>query len=66
VAGDATGIIRAAAITAMLGLPMRIDLLVKYAGGFGFGWFIFQSLFMKEMMGGTYLDNLRNTFLPEL
>src|SRR5205823_1637016 len=28
--------------------------------------FIFQSLFMKSMMGGSYLDNVRKTFLPEL
>jgi FtsP/CotA-like multicopper oxidase with cupredoxin domain len=65
VAGDATGIILAAAITAMLGLPMRIDLVVEYATGFAFGLLIFQSLFMKEMMGGSYLDNVRRTFLPE-
>src|ERR1700704_5876523 len=65
VAGDATGIILAAAITATLGLPMRIDLIVEYLTGFGFGLFIFQSLFMKEIMGGSYWDNVRNTFLPE-
>ena len=65
VAGDATGIILAAAITATLGLPMRVDLMVEYAAGFAFGLFIFQSLFMKEMMGGSYLENVRKTFLPE-
>jgi hypothetical protein len=66
VAGDATGIILAAAITATLGLPMWIDLIVEYVTGFAFGLFIFQSLFMKSMMGGTYWQNVRNTFLPEL
>ncbi|MBA3319746.1 MAG: multicopper oxidase domain-containing protein [Gemmatimonadales bacterium] len=66
VAGDATGIILAAAITAMLGLPMWIDLIVEYLTGFAFGLFIFQSLFMKSMMGGTYWENVRKTFLPEL
>jgi manganese oxidase len=65
VAGDATGIILAAAMTAILGLPMWIDLIVEYATGFAFGLFIFQSLFMKSMMGGTYWDNIRKTFLPE-
>jgi len=65
VAGDATGIILAAAITATLGLPMRVDLVVEYTAGFAFGLFIFQSLFMKEMMGGSYLENVRKTFLPE-
>jgi len=66
VAGDATGIILAAAITAALGLPMRIDLIVEYLAGFACGLFIFQSLFMKAMMGGSYRDNVRKTFLPEL
>ena len=65
VAGDATGIILAAVVTAALGLPMRIDLIVEYVAGFAFGLFIFQSLFMKEMMGGTYWENVRKTFLPE-
>jgi FtsP/CotA-like multicopper oxidase with cupredoxin domain len=66
VAGDATGIILAAAVTAALGLPMWLDLIVEYLTGFAFGLFIFQSLFMKSMMGGTYLDNVRKTFVPEL
>jgi uncharacterized membrane protein len=66
VAGDATGIILAAAVTATLGLPMWIDLIVEYAAGFAFGLFIFQSLFMKDMMGGSYWENVRKTFLPEL
>lgn len=65
VAGDATGIILAAAITAAIGLPMWVDLIVEYASGFAFGLFIFQSLFMKNMMGGTYWQNVRRTFLPE-
>src|ERR1700716_4280526 len=65
VAGDATGIILAAVITASLGLPMWLDLIVEYATGFGFGLFIFQSLFMKNMMGRTYWENVRRTFLPE-
>jgi hypothetical protein len=65
VAGDATGIILAAAITAVLGLPMWIDLIVEYLTGFSFGLFIFQSLFMQSMMGGTYWQNVRKSFLPE-
>jgi len=56
----------AAAITAALGLPMWIDLIVEYLAGFGFGLFIFQSLFMKNMMGGSYWENVRKSFLPEL
>ncbi|WP_192360593.1 DUF4396 domain-containing protein [Mesorhizobium mediterraneum] len=65
VAGDATGIILAAAITAALGLPMWIDLIVEYVAGFAFGLFIFQSLFMKSMMGGTYWENVRKSLMPE-
>lgn len=65
VAGDATGIILAAVITAVLGLPMWVDLIVEYAAGFAFGLFIFQALFMKNMMGGTYWENVRKSFLPE-
>src|SRR3979411_1901862 len=65
VAGDATGIILAAVFTALLGLPMGLDLIVEYLAGFAFGLFIFQSLFMKSMMGGTYWENVRRSFLPE-
>lgn len=65
VAGDATGIIIAASVTAALGLPMWIDLIVEYLAGFSFGLFIFQSLFMKDMMGGSYLKAVRHSLLPE-
>src|SRR5882672_4266355 len=65
VAGDATGIVLAAAVTALLGLPMWIDLIVEYMAGFTLGLFIFQSLFMKSMMGGTYWQNVRKSFMPE-
>jgi FtsP/CotA-like multicopper oxidase with cupredoxin domain len=66
VAGDATGIVLAAAITALIGLPMWLDLIVEYLAGFAFGLFIFQSLFMKSVMGGTYVENVKKTFTPEL
>ena len=65
-AGDATGIIVAAAITASLGLPMWVDYIVEYVAGFSFGLFIFQALFMRGMMGGSYLENVRRSFAPEL
>ena len=65
VAGDATGIIVAATITALLGLPMWIDLIVEYVAGFAFGLLIFQSLFMKDMMGGSYLKAVRHSLYPE-
>ena len=65
VAGDATGIILAAAVTGIVGLPMWIDLIAEYVAGFTFGLLIFQSLFMKSMMGGTYVQNVRKVFVPE-
>ena len=66
VAGDATGIILAAAVTALLGFPMWVDVIIEYVAGFLFGLLIFQSLFMREMMGGTYAQNVRRSFIPEL
>jgi FtsP/CotA-like multicopper oxidase with cupredoxin domain len=66
VAGDATGIILAAAVTALLGFPMAVDVVVEYVFGFLMGLFIFQSLFMRRIMGGSYWENVRRTFLPEL
>ena len=64
-AGDATGIIVAATVTALLGLPMWLDFIVEYVAGFAFGLLIFQSLFMKDMMGGSYVKALRHSLLPE-
>lgn len=65
VAGDATGIIVAAAITSAFGLPMWIDLIIEYIGGFAFGLLIFQALFMKDMMGGSYIQAVRQTIFSE-
>jgi hypothetical protein len=65
VAGDATGIIVAAAVTATLGYAMSIDLIVEYVAGFAVGLLIFQSLFMKDMLGTSYLGAIRATFVPE-
>lgn len=64
-AGDATGIIVAAVITSLLHLPMGLDAIVEYAAGFAFGLFIFQALFMKDMLGGSYWQAVRATWLPE-
>lgn len=65
VAGDATGIILAATVTALLGLPMWVDIVVEYVFGFAFGLFIFQALFMKSMFGGSYRRALGRSFMPE-
>lgn len=64
-AGDATGIIVAATVTGAFGLPMWLDLIIEYVAGFGFGLFIFQSLFMRDMMGGSYRSAVRTSLLPE-
>ncbi|MGE5174401.1 MAG: DUF4396 domain-containing protein [Betaproteobacteria bacterium] len=64
-AGDATGIILAAVITSWFELPRALDIVIEYAAGFAFGLFIFQALFMKGMMGGSYLRAVQRTILPE-
>lgn len=64
-AGDATGVIVVAFITAVLNLPMGVDSLLEYLAGFAFGLFIFQALFMKDMFGGSYREALKNTWYPE-
>ena len=64
-AGDATGILFAATVTALLGFPMWVDLIVEYVLGFAFGLFVFQALFMKDMMGGSYRSALSHSLLPE-
>lgn len=64
-AGDATGIIVAAALTAAIGYPMWADMIAEYVAGYVFGLFIFQALFMRSMMGGSYLQNLRASIVPE-
>lgn len=65
VAGDATGIIVAAAALYYFSYPNGIDLVVEYLTAFAFGLFIFQALFMKDMMGGDYLKAVRKTFYAE-
>jgi hypothetical protein len=65
VAGDGIGILIAAAIFSTIGAPEWLNLLAEYILGFAFGWTIFQSLFMRDMAGGSYRRSLRMTFLPE-
>lgn len=64
-AGDATGIIVAAAITMAMGLVMWHDLFAEYALGFGFGLFVFQALFTRKMLGGSYSKALARSLYPE-
>jgi len=65
VAGDATGIIAAAVVTTAAGLPMWGDTIVEYVFGFAFGLLIFQALFMRDMLGGSYRRAVRSTVVAE-
>ena len=64
-AGDATGVIAAATVTVALGYPMWFDVTAEYAFGFAFGLLIFQALFMREMLGGSYITAVKRSLFPE-
>ena len=66
VAGDGVGILVGAVIVTFLHLTSLVDIALEYMLGFGFGWTIFQALFMRGMSGGSYSRALSNTFIPEL
>jgi hypothetical protein len=65
VAGDGIGILVGAVIGAAIAMPVLADLGVEYVLGFGFGWTIFQSLFMRDMFG-SYAASLKGTLRSEL
>lgn len=65
VAGDGVGILAGAAIGSVLALSGPADIALEYVLGFGFGWTIFQALFMRDMVGGSYSKSLQKTFLAE-
>jgi hypothetical protein len=65
VAGDGVGILAGAAIASHFALPHIADIALEYVLGFGFGWAIFQALFMRDMAGGSYPLALRMTFIAE-
>jgi len=66
VAGDGVGILVGAVIASHFGFSRPLDITLEYVLGFAFGWSIFQSLFMRDMAGGSYARALSGTFLPEL
>ncbi|HFA60263.1 MAG TPA: DUF4396 domain-containing protein [Rhodospirillales bacterium] len=66
VAGDGVGILVGAALGGLLALSPGLDIALEYLLGFGFGWSIFQALFMRDSLGGSYPRALAATFLPEL
>jgi Domain of unknown function (DUF4396) len=65
-AGDGIGIIVGAAVGAGLALAFWRDFSLEYLLGFGFGWAFFQAFAMRDMAGGSYVESLKMTFLPEL
>lgn len=65
VAGDGIGILAGAALGSVLALPHLANIAVEYALGFGFGWTIFQALFMRDTAGGSYKQALKGTFVAE-
>jgi hypothetical protein len=66
VAGDGLGILLGAVISSQFHLAKVAEISLEYALGFGFGWSIFQALFMRGMAGGSYRRSLTVTFFPEL
>ncbi len=66
VAGDGVGILVGAVLSSLLGLTGLAEVALEYLLGFGFGWTIFQALFMRDAAGGSYPVALRRTFFPEL
>jgi hypothetical protein len=65
VAGDGVGILAGAVLSSAFGLRGPAEVIVEYILGFGFGWTIFQALFMRDMAGGSYLRALSGTFMSE-
>jgi Domain of unknown function (DUF4396) len=66
VAGDGVGILAGAIIASLFHFREATDIALEYALGFGFGWSIFQALFMRGMAGGSYRRALFSAFIPEL
>ncbi len=66
VAGDGVGILVGAVLSSLAGLTGLAEVALEYVLGFGFGWTIFQALFMRDAAGGSYSVALKRTFIPEL
>ena len=66
VAGDGVGIIVGAILASLFGLKGLAEVVLEYILGFAFGWTIFQALFMRDMVGGSYPRALKGTFISEL
>jgi hypothetical protein len=64
-AGDATGIMIAAAVVPFFGLANGWDATIEYLSGFAMGLFVFQALMMRNMYDGDYWKAVRKTFFAE-
>lgn len=64
VAGDGLGLSRAR-FAARVSMPPLAGIALEYLLGFGFGWTIFQALFMKRI-SDPYRQALASTFFSEL
>lgn len=64
-AGDVTGILLMSLILSAYHIPRTFELFFEYLAGFFFGLVIFQALFMKKMHGGSYLEAIKKSFIPE-
>ena len=65
-AGDGVGILAGAVLASAFHAAGAAEILLEYLLGFGFGWMVFQALFMRDMEGGSYRRSLASTFIPEL
>ena len=66
VAGDGIGILVGAVLARILGVTGLPEVALEYTLGFAFGWTVFQALFMRDMVGGSYIRSLTSTLIPEL
>ena len=59
------GILAGSVLAFSWGLSGPADIALEYVLGFGFGWTVFQALFLRSMVGGSYVVSLKKTFLAE-
>jgi hypothetical protein len=64
-AGDATGILLAAAIVPAFGFANGVDLVIEYITAYLVGLFLFQAMMMVGMYQGDYLLAVRKTIFAE-
>jgi hypothetical protein len=64
VAGDGVGILAGAVIASFLTLARPLEIALEYGLGFGFGWTIFQALFMRGVAGAPIAARLHPPSCP--